>query len=79
MYGVIDFYKAAKKKGVKPIIGCEVYVAARSMTDKVHSLDKERNHNTALRKPNRLSKPDKNCVRVVDQRFYIKPRVDHEL
>ena len=35
---------AAKKRGIKPIIGCEVYVAARSMTDKIHSLDKERSH-----------------------------------
>jgi DNA polymerase-3 subunit alpha len=36
MYGVIDFYKAAKAAGIKPIIGCEVYVAPRSMADRVH-------------------------------------------
>ena len=35
MYGVIDFYKAAKAKGVKPIIGCEVYVAPKSRFDKM--------------------------------------------
>ena len=39
MYGVIDFYKEAVKQGVKPIIGCEVYVAARSRFEKVHELD----------------------------------------
>ena len=38
MYGCIDFYKAAKAAGVKPIIGCEVYVARRRMADKVHGL-----------------------------------------
>ena len=36
MYGVIDFYKAAKKRGIKPIIGCEIYVAKRSRFDKIH-------------------------------------------
>ena len=41
MYGAIDFYKAAKAAGVKPIIGCEVYVAPRTRFDKVHALDKE--------------------------------------
>ena len=44
MYGVIDFYKAAKAAGIKPIIGCEVYVAPRTRFDKVHSLDREANH-----------------------------------
>ncbi|MEG2138114.1 MAG: PHP domain-containing protein, partial [Oscillospiraceae bacterium] len=36
MYGVIDFYRAAKAAGVKPIIGCEVYVAPRGRTDRIH-------------------------------------------
>ena len=44
MYGVIDFYKAAKKRGIHPIIGCEVYVAPRSRFDKVHGLDSENRH-----------------------------------
>ena len=80
MYGVIDFYKAAKKRGVKPIIGCEVYVAARSMTDKVHSLDKERNHLILLCE-NQTGY--QNLTKIVSESwtkgFYIKPRVDHEL
>ena len=44
MYGVIDFYKAAKKAGVKPIIGCEVYVAPRTRFDRIHELDAEARH-----------------------------------
>ena len=39
MYGTIDFYRAAKKAGIKPIIGCEVYVARRTRFDKVHGVD----------------------------------------
>ena len=39
MYGVIDFYKECKKQGIKPIIGCEVYVARRTRFDKVHRID----------------------------------------
>ena len=44
MFGVINFYKEAKKQGIKPIIGCEVYVAKRSRLDKVHNIDSERYH-----------------------------------
>jgi len=44
MYGVIDFYRAAKAAGVKPIIGCEVYVAPRTMSDRVHGVDNEAYH-----------------------------------
>ena len=44
MYGTIDFYRAAKKAGIKPIIGCEVYVARRTHFDKVHGIDKEPYH-----------------------------------
>lgn len=80
MYGVIDFYKAAKKRGIKPIIGCEVYVAARSMTDKIHSLDKERSHLILLCE-NQIGY--QNLIKIVSESwtkgFYIKPRVDHEL
>ena len=39
MYGTIDFYRAAKKAGIKPIVGCEVYVARRTRFDKVHGVD----------------------------------------
>ena len=44
MYGVIDFYECALKNGIKPIIGCEVYVAARSRFDKTHELDSQSCH-----------------------------------
>ena len=44
MYGAIEFYKAAKKRGIKPIIGCEVYVAPRSRFDKQKELDGEYGH-----------------------------------
>ena len=44
MYGVIDFYKAARAEGIKPIIGCEVYVAPRSRFDKEPNIDNHYNH-----------------------------------
>ena len=44
MYGCIDFYKAAKAAGIKPIIGCEVYVARRGMADRVHGIDNDPHH-----------------------------------
>ena len=46
MYGVIDFYRACKAEGIKPIIGCEVYVAPQGRTrfDKVHEFDSESRH-----------------------------------
>ena len=44
MYGVVDFYKAAVAEGIRPIIGCEVYVAPRGRTDRVHELDLEARH-----------------------------------
>ena len=53
MYGVVDFYKAAKKAGVQPILGCEVYVAARSRQDRVHALDSEHSHLVLLCEDNR--------------------------
>ena len=44
MYGVLDFYKAAKKRGIRPVIGCEVYVAKRTRFDRVQELDRENRH-----------------------------------
>ncbi|MBR2100588.1 MAG: PHP domain-containing protein, partial [Eubacterium sp.] len=44
MYGAVDFYRECKKQGIKPIIGCEVYVAPRTRFDKDKALDKEYNH-----------------------------------
>ena len=51
MYGAIDFYKAALKAGIKPIIGCEVYVAPRKRTDKQKGPDSEYSHLVLLRLP----------------------------
>ncbi|MCR4924988.1 MAG: PHP domain-containing protein, partial [Clostridiales bacterium] len=80
MYGAVDFYKAARKKGIKPIIGCEVYVAARRMSDRVNALDSEHNHLILLCENN---KGYQNLITLVSKAwtdgFYGKPRVDHEL
>ena len=53
MFGVIDFYKECKKQGIKPIIGCEVYTAARKMTDKQPDKDKHQGHLILLAKDDR--------------------------
>ncbi len=80
MYGVIDFYKAAKSRGIKPIIGCEVYVAPRSRFDKVHGIDNERYHLVLLCKNN---EGYKNLIKLVSEGwvngFYTKPRVDKDI
>lgn len=80
MYGVVDFYKASKARGLNPIIGCEVYVAPRSRFDKVHGIDNERYHLILLCKNNTGYK---NLIRLVSEGwvngFYTKPRVDKEL
>ncbi|MDO5546457.1 MAG: DNA polymerase III subunit alpha [Eubacteriales bacterium] len=80
MYGCIDFYKAAKAAGIKPIIGCEVYVARRGMTDKVHGLDNDPYHLVLLCE-NRTGY--ENLCYLVSEAFihgfYGKPRVDLEL
>ena len=80
MYGVVDFYKAAKKRGIHPVIGCEVYVARRTRFDRVHELDGESRHlvllcenNTGYR--NLLVLVSKAWV----EGFYNKPRVDLDL
>lgn len=79
MYGCVDFYKAAKKVGVKPIIGCEVYVATRTRFDKVNRIDGS-NHLVLLCKN---ETGYKNLIKMVSagftEGFYNKPRVDHEL
>ena len=80
MYGAVDFYKACKNEGIKPIIGCEVYVAPRMRFDKDKVLDKEYNHLILLCK-NELGY--KNLIKMVSKAytegFYFKPRIDHEL
>lgn len=80
MYGVIDFYKAAKAEGIKPIIGCEVYVSPRKHTDKTSEFDRSNSHLVLLCKNNigyqNLIKL--NSIAWIDG-FYVKPRVDIEL
>ena len=77
MYGCIDFYKAAKAAGVKPIIGCEVYVARRGMEDRVHGIDNDPYHLVLLCKDR---KGYENLCLMVSEAFingfYGKPRVD---
>ncbi|SHJ48634.1 DNA-directed DNA polymerase III (polc) [Tepidibacter formicigenes DSM 15518] len=79
MFGVIDFYKKAKKEGIKPIIGCEVYTASRSLRDKDPKLDKYQGHLVLLAKD---MTGYKNLIKLVStgyvEGFYYKPRVDFE-
>ncbi|MEG1496634.1 MAG: DNA polymerase III subunit alpha [Clostridiales bacterium] len=80
MYGVVDFYKECKKQGIKPILGCEVYVAMRSRFDKDPVKDKNRYHLILLAKN---ETGYKNLCTIVSKAshegFYYKPRVDKEL
>ena len=80
MYGVIDFYKAAKAAGIKPIIGCEVYVAPRTRFDKVYSLDREAYHLILLCEN---MTGYQNLIYMVSRGFidgfYNRPRVDMNL
>ncbi len=80
LFGAIDFYKEAKKQGIKPIIGCEFYVAARTRFDKVHGIDSERYHLVLLAENDTGYR---NLIKIVSdawtQGFYTKPRVDKEL
>ncbi len=77
MYGCIDFYKAAKAAGIKPIIGCEVYVARRGMEDRVHGIDNDPYHLVLLCEN---QKGYENLCLLVSEAFlhgfYGKPRVD---
>ena len=80
MFGVIDFYKECKKQGIKPIIGCEVYTAARKMTDKEPDKDKYQGHLVLLAK-NEVGY--KNLIKLVSagyiKGYYYKPRVDKDI
>ena len=80
MYGAVNFYKEAKAAGLKPIIGCEVYVAARTRFDMDYELDSERHHLVLLCKN---EAGYKNLCRIVSasftEGFYVKPRVDMQL
>ena len=80
MYGVVEFYKACKAEGIKPIIGCEVYVAPRTRFDKAFNVDSESGHLVLLCKN---ETGYKNLIKMVSKSFtegfYIKPRVDKDL
>lgn len=80
MYGVIDFYECAKQNGIKPIIGCEVYVAARSRFDKVHDLDSQSCHLILLAE-NDVGYH--NLMKLVSagfiEGFYYRPRIDMDI
>ncbi len=80
MYGAVAFYKACKAEGIKPIIGCEVYVAPRSRFDKDHNVDAEYTHLILLCKNETGYKNLCDIVsRSFTEGFYNKPRVDLRL
>ena len=80
MFGVIDMYKECKKNNIKPIIGCEVYVAPRSRFLKQGKMDAENNHLILLAMNNTGYKNlCKLCSLAYIEGFYYKPRIDMEL
>ncbi|HJN62453.1 MAG TPA: DNA polymerase III subunit alpha, partial [Candidatus Parcubacteria bacterium] len=80
LYGAVEFFKEAKKRNIKPIIGCEVYVALEEMTQKRPNIDDKRHHLILLAK-NEVGY--KNLVKLVTKAhlegFYYKPRIDEKL
>ncbi len=81
MYGVIDFYKACMAEGIKPIIGCEVYVAPNSRFDREVGASEERYHHLVLLAENNTGY--QNLMKIVSrgflEGFYYKPRIDYEV
>ncbi len=81
MYGVIDFYRAAKVEGIKPILGCEVYVAPNSRFDKELTGGEDRYYHLVLLAENNVGYA--NLMKIVSRGFtegyYYKPRVDMEI
>ena len=81
MYGVIDFYRAARKEGINPIIGCEVYVANGSRFNKEAGQGEDRYYHLVLLAENNTGYA--NLVKIVSkgfvEGFYYKPRVDYEV
>ena len=79
MFGVVDFYKACQKEGIKPILGCEVYVARRTMADKVPKMDDQPYHLVLLAEN---QEGYQNLLKLVSlgytEGFYYKPRVDKQ-
>jgi DNA polymerase-3 subunit alpha len=80
LYGAVEFYKKAKTRGIKPIIGCEVYLAREKMEQKVPGIDKEKYHFILLAKN---EQGYKNLAALVTKShlegFYYKPRIDEEV
>ena len=80
MFGVVDFYKECKAQGIKPIIGCEVYTAARSHLDKDADRDKRQGHLILLAKN---EQGYKNLIKIVSigytEGYYYKPRIDKDV
>ena len=78
MFGAMEFYRAAREQGIKPIIGCELYVARRDMRDKDPEADK-RSHHLVVLAENMTGY--KNLLQIASaaqlEGFYYKPRVDH--
>lgn len=81
MYGVIDFYKKAKEIGIKPILGCEIYVAPGSRFDREQSRGEDRYYHLVLLAEN--NQGYRNLMKIVTRGFtegyYYKPRVDYEV
>ncbi|HKL79199.1 MAG TPA: DNA polymerase III subunit alpha, partial [Mobilitalea sp.] len=81
MYGVIDFYKACIAEGIKPIIGCEVYVAPNSRFDREAGASDERYNHLVLLAENNIGY--QNLMKIVSkgflEGFYYKPRIDYEV
>lgn len=79
MFGVVDFYRACQKEGIKPILGCEVYVAPRTMGDKVSHIDNSLYHLVLLAEN---QEGYRNLLQIVSvaytEGFYYKPRIDKE-
>ena len=79
LFGAVDFYKSCLKQGIKPVIGCEVYVAPRRLTQKEGNLDTNPYHLILLAENN---EGYKNLMKIVSEGFiegfYYKPRIDHD-
>ena len=80
MYGVVDFYRECKAQGIKPVIGCEVYVAPGSRFSKVHGTDNKYSHLILLAEnetgyKNLIYLVSKGCI----EGYYYKPRIDKEI
>lgn len=80
MYGCVDFYRACQAEGIKPIIGCEVYVAPRTRFDRVHELDSDNRHLVLLCRNEEGYRNLSYMVSLANlEGFYGKPRIDLDL